>query len=448
MSLFFFAILAACSYDDTISEHAIKYNETVARADNANLLLNILRARDRHPAHFTAISLVRGSLSLETTGGVTLELPFGADSSIPVTPTLSMKQKSSPSFDVAVLDSKAFISGILSPIRMETIKYYIDQRWSPAMLFQLLIHRIRVSREFIEHGKFCESAQDGAVKKEIVKYVSEPGVAKNGFVTFVNEPPTTADRNAPSHRAFRQFLNFVRCMNHEMQAERFELRKVESGTPVGPKFRLDEKDVVGNVIRAEKESLRLVEIPGGTPPYYRLCKPKSEIIFCFENCSAPSFESSCVHADDPAGSGNAGDGKSGTTMPKSEAENAPKAASDAKTRYFREGEFGESPYAAGSAVYIRSVQNVIFHLGEILRYQEQTGDFIRADGRTMFHLTTDRDVAERPYISATYDGTTYYVPKGDAFGTKDVMTVLVQLVGQYKEASDLPTTAAVQAVGD
>ena len=57
------AAVAACSFDEGIAERAVKYSKTVEEANNSLLLLNILRARDRRPMHFTAISQVRGSLT-------------------------------------------------------------------------------------------------------------------------------------------------------------------------------------------------------------------------------------------------------------------------------------------------------------------------------------------------------------------------------------------------
>ena len=71
------ATLAACSFDQRIADHAVKYNKTVEEANNSLLLLNILRARDRRPMHFTAISQVRGSLSQSSSGSIGLTIPFG-----------------------------------------------------------------------------------------------------------------------------------------------------------------------------------------------------------------------------------------------------------------------------------------------------------------------------------------------------------------------------------
>ncbi len=95
------AVLAACSFDGRIADHAVKYNKTVEEANNSLLLLNILRARDRRPMHFTAISQLRGSLSQSSTGSLGLQIPLGGDASntFPLTPSLSFSQSTSPGFE-------------------------------------------------------------------------------------------------------------------------------------------------------------------------------------------------------------------------------------------------------------------------------------------------------------------------------------------------------------
>lgn len=141
------AALAACSFDERIADHAVKYNKTVEEANNSLLLLNILRARDRRPMHFTAISQVRGSLTQSSSGSIGLTIPFGGDASntFPLTPSLSLSQSTSPSFDVAVLDKQEFIRGILSPIEISIFKFYLDQRWPPEILLHLFVHKVTVS---------------------------------------------------------------------------------------------------------------------------------------------------------------------------------------------------------------------------------------------------------------------------------------------------------------
>ena len=113
------AALAACSYNERIADHAVDYNKTVEEMNNSLLLLNILRAKDRQPMHFTALTQVLGRLTLKSTGSLGLRIPFGGPSAgniFPLTPEFELSETSSPSFTVATLDKQDFMKGILSPI--------------------------------------------------------------------------------------------------------------------------------------------------------------------------------------------------------------------------------------------------------------------------------------------------------------------------------------------
>ncbi len=160
--------LAACSFNERIADHAIDYNKTVEEAHNSLLLLNILRAKDRGPMHFTAISQVRGKLTLKSTGSLGLKIPFGEPSNVfPLTPSIELSQTSSPSFDIAILDTKQFMSGILSPIKKSLFAFYWHQGWPQEVLLYLFIHKVDISYN--------------PWKKE-TSYPSGTKIVENGFV--------------------------------------------------------------------------------------------------------------------------------------------------------------------------------------------------------------------------------------------------------------------------
>ena len=145
------AALAACSLNERIADHAVDYNKTVEEANNSLLLLNILRAKDRQPMHFTALTSVLGRLTFKTTESLSLRIPFGnpfvtdAASTIQLTPSLDVSQTSSPSFTVNTLDKQEFMRGILTPIDISVFEFYWHQRWPPEVLLHLFIHDVDIT---------------------------------------------------------------------------------------------------------------------------------------------------------------------------------------------------------------------------------------------------------------------------------------------------------------
>ena len=99
-----------CSLGRDIARHSVDYNTTVERATDSVLLLNVLRARDRVPLHFSAIGAIHGSLGLSAGFGYDLT---GAS----VNGTLpAILGSTSPSFDIGPLDRQEFARGISRPI--------------------------------------------------------------------------------------------------------------------------------------------------------------------------------------------------------------------------------------------------------------------------------------------------------------------------------------------
>ena len=94
------AVLCGCSASRLIDLYAADYRDTAATAGDAQLLQNILRARDNLPIHFSDLSIIHGSIQW-TAGGV-VTLPFahftGSETPSSVAPTANMQ--TAPTFDL------------------------------------------------------------------------------------------------------------------------------------------------------------------------------------------------------------------------------------------------------------------------------------------------------------------------------------------------------------
>jgi hypothetical protein len=141
-------VVSACAYAPTerIVNNANDYNLAVERTNNQMLLLNILRASQRRPMYFTAVSTLRGSITTEFRSG-DITIPFGpgpdpAGKRYQAAPGVTFQ--TNPQFDVGVLDSERFYRGLLSAVSPDLARYYIDQGWPPELLIHLLIRRIDI----------------------------------------------------------------------------------------------------------------------------------------------------------------------------------------------------------------------------------------------------------------------------------------------------------------
>src|SRR6185437_602865 len=138
------ALLAACAFapKETFVKAAYDYNLAVEESQNQMLLLNVVRASKRHPMYFTAISAMRGNIT-SSAGFGDSSIPVGGGSASAGTIAPNASYSANPSFDLAVLDSKSFTRGILTPVPVETFQYYWDQGWPKELLLNLFVASIK-----------------------------------------------------------------------------------------------------------------------------------------------------------------------------------------------------------------------------------------------------------------------------------------------------------------
>jgi hypothetical protein len=101
-----------------MSNTALDFSETVARASDSQILLNIMRAANRNPTHYNAVNQVCDSRNVQGSLSVLGVAPFGPDAlrAYSVSPTLTATGTPAPSFDVAPLDNRPAAEGLFHPI--------------------------------------------------------------------------------------------------------------------------------------------------------------------------------------------------------------------------------------------------------------------------------------------------------------------------------------------
>jgi hypothetical protein len=157
-------VLSACSLAPVISSSSIDYNNTVETATTSILVTNVLRAHDGAPLFFSDLSQIHGSLALDVSAQDTF--PFGPRLGSTTRTTSQVGPiavNSTPSFDIATLNTKQFYEGILNPVAPNVLGYLLQRGLAPGVILQLLISRIDV----YDHS--------GKVLKESFEWSGKPG---------------------------------------------------------------------------------------------------------------------------------------------------------------------------------------------------------------------------------------------------------------------------------
>jgi hypothetical protein len=134
--------LGGCSASNVIDLYTADYRETAASAADAQLLLNILRAKDDLPIHFSDLSVIHGSI--QWTAAAAAGIPIVQNGSMtPTTISPVLSAQNSPTFDVGTLDTQDFTRGMLSPADPKIVKQLFDQGIDSRLLALLFIAEYR-----------------------------------------------------------------------------------------------------------------------------------------------------------------------------------------------------------------------------------------------------------------------------------------------------------------
>ncbi len=138
------------TYDlvDDIAEDQQALNDAYGRALNGQILLNVLRSRDRWPRHYTNVMQITDQPTIQTTGSMRLT-PLGLGS--PASPLggsygeLQHQESTRPTYGVQPLDAAAIGRAVLSPTPRRVFENYWESGWPRDVLLLVMAANARRS---------------------------------------------------------------------------------------------------------------------------------------------------------------------------------------------------------------------------------------------------------------------------------------------------------------
>ncbi len=161
--------LGACAVVDPVDPRYDTVNRSLAKARNESILLNIVRSSHDWPMSFTTVPQVNPSMQNVTTLGLPSFLAGPNPRCAPLPSTVCLAVPPSPgrdvifgnqqnfnnattvssNFTVSSLENGSFYSGLLSPVSLHDLNYFIRQGYSRELLFWLFADSIEI--EFGHH---------------------------------------------------------------------------------------------------------------------------------------------------------------------------------------------------------------------------------------------------------------------------------------------------------
>jgi len=423
--------LSGCAFQRGLEGVAVNHNEMVADAANQVTLLNILRARGREPLQFTSISRLTGSATAagKATGNVAAKGPTptvvtdaagklvststlaGTDV---VTPGLEASVTAASSFDIGVFDTQEFYQGIITSIPPGIIAHYLHQGWPGPLLEMLFVSSV----DIVATGD--ATLKDGRVVK------------KGQVVRAIRNE---AWGGTPSDK-MQAFMSCYALVSYTRETPDRKLVQVKD-------LKLD---VAGlGVLDGDKYD---VEEPSAGDPAERWVSRKgrtSDALMIVLRDLAKKAECDKVLTD---------------LVPDEADLNIQVDLGQTRGGYdepARVGLLSARPKSAGGtakpAAYaiqltIRSVDGVIYYLGECLRTHEACEPVDVGTGDRLKIFTLSRQKPKTVFTSAEFHGQRYYVPAGEDDGgrSSQVIDLIQQLVNLQKSSKDRPATATVRVV--
>jgi hypothetical protein len=459
LSCLFLLAASGCASVDQFSSRALSYNDQAETIKEQQFMVNIMRAAYREPLQFSDFTQVTGQAAIS--GAAAFSLPFSTfpanlskTFSAAPTATLSGNQ----SFTIDNLNTQEFYQGILAPIPMSIIDYYMQAEYPKALLLTLFVQRIElkpepaggppiiydnsyVNNNYQRFEGVLQAAIDLGLTTETVNVMQPIG------------PPMTA-----AQLSDLRYLTALGTTGVKLKTYEFN-----SGASTPPDPTLNAAQI------AQFNAQHVTE-------YYRLVTLAQKAHFCFERAqrgqgmtpSAINLANDALKANDalPAGMklddinipdsadcGAAANIAAATDNTDSDAQNAGRMV-----EFTVQSANAATPGAHKFAIEIstRSVEGIMYYLGEWVRAEQhidptdtpppptvETGR--GTDQLFAISKTCRNDV---PDITAAYDGADYCLavdPTGQDRSAQ-VMEIVSQLFALNNSAKDLPSSSLISVL--
>ncbi len=435
-------LVGGCSLASLVKKSTVDYTQTYEEMAGVSLVTNVLRARDYAPLNFSALSDIRLQMTLG--GSLATSWPTGPlDKSTTRgsigTGMSGINASTSPSFDVAPLDTQDFTRGILTPIDPVLVKYYMDREIPQKMLMFLLFSQIKTAD--VASGPPEPDAASGGPRR--------PG-------TYFNDPTQP--------KLLEQFAEYIdEIFDNQTDLNVVKANRYTRLTPIGPPISFSSKsDVLKDLSALDPAKFRLASLPDKKAQLYSV-NAEPEIVFCRGNVPlpmvgldddirsnkiqfpmlAPQLPGPRPSASRPSNSAKA-HGAAVSSAPSFEAmiRDSWKSVCNAAVAPMTAG--GQTNPADFGAIGIRSVEGIIQYLGALLRNPEAAQIVKQHMHYSLIDLSPESDHAR---YSVDYLDATYFVhPVTSDDRTLQVLALLTQLININKVAKEIPTTQQVEVV--
>lgn len=190
------------------TEMSANYASILEQYQLNSILINIIRASKERPLSFLDIPSINGSGNVSTSPSLSASLngfvgglPGGIAGVTNINPSLSLSFGNSFNFSQSSLDNATFLRGFLSPIPIETAKFFISDNLPREVMFSLVIAAIEVKQPDGKSVKYINNPllpEYHEFKAELYKLLSY-GLTVDQVQDEIKRPPMPSSRSTGGH---------------------------------------------------------------------------------------------------------------------------------------------------------------------------------------------------------------------------------------------------------
>ncbi len=256
--------LSGCLSGADIAERAVEHNIAVADTANKLVLLNVVRASLRHPVIYTQLTGVSEQIS----GGpsASISIPFGPDAFNAYSADGAFGASGYASISTAPLEDQEFYAGVMTPLSLGDIDYYLDAGWPKNLIWTLTVENFTATRslyaQVIAASNAICATSIGAIQCTRLVAGPQPRMDAAGETVLLDNNP----RNAAEFALFQDFLMRLELldMSVELVTATNELRLPATAQLLANAEQINNLLATGASVRTEGREI-VVTVPYALP---------------------------------------------------------------------------------------------------------------------------------------------------------------------------------------
>jgi hypothetical protein len=136
--------LTGCLSPITLSRAVTSYDEAVTDAISKQLLINIARAHQHQPIHFTGVSNIAATFDFRVSAGATPALT--GEASRALMPIFGGSVAENPTISIVPIEGEEFTKRLLTPFQETKFLLLLRQRYDIDLLLRLMTQELRIKK--------------------------------------------------------------------------------------------------------------------------------------------------------------------------------------------------------------------------------------------------------------------------------------------------------------